>query len=171
MEEVKICVMLHLMKHVNAQLFFTMCKCTKLTKLTFVRLIWKCLTKFCLIFLRMIKLLNSVMCEMAIISIWTAFLGVLALDWGVGSERPAPILLVIIDAFFHVVSFQNRTRLSLESVQIEKINTLRMGSRHCFFPDHINSIHSTFRRLFLCLSMGPCRLTRTLVYFCISKTM
>ena len=159
------------MKHVNAQLFFTMCKCTKLTKLTFVRLIWKCLTKFCLIFLRMIKLLNSVMCEMAIISIWTAFLSVLALDWGVGSKRPAPILLVIIDAFFHVVSFQNRTWLSLERVQIEKINTLRMSSRHYFSLNHSNSIHSTFRWLFLCLSVGPCGLTRALLYFCMSKTM
>ena len=156
MEEVKICVMLHLVKHINAQLFFTMCKCTKLTKLTFVRLIWKCLTKFCLIFLRMIKLLNSIMCEMAMISIWTAFLSVLALYRGVGSERPAPILLVIVNAFFHVVSFQYRAWLSLESVQIEEINTLWMTCWHYFFMNHSISIHSTFGSLILCLSVGPC---------------
>ena len=148
-----------------------MCKCTKLTKLTFVRLIWKCLTKFCLIFLRMIKLLNSIVCEMAMISIWTAFLGVLALHWGVGSERPAPILLVIIDAFFHVVSFHYRAWLSLESVQIEEINAFRMTCLHYFFMNHSISIHSTFRSLFLCLSVGPCWLTWTLIYFCIPKTM
>ena len=116
MEEVKVSVVLHLMEHIDTQLFFTMCKCTKLTKLTFVRLIWKCLTKLCLVFLRMIKLLNSIMCEIAMISIWTAFLGVLALDGGIGSKRPPPILLVIVDAFFHVVSFLNWTWLCLESV-------------------------------------------------------
>ena len=64
----------------------------------------------------MIKLLNPIMSVMAMISIWTAFSGVLALHRGVGSERPASILLVIVDAFFHVVSFQNRAWLGLESV-------------------------------------------------------
>ena len=105
------------------------------------------------------------------ISIWTAILGVLALDWGVGAKRPPPILLVIVDAFFHVVSFLNWTWLCLESVQIEEIDTLRMSWWHYFFLGQSSSFHSTFRRLFLCLSMRPCWLAWTLIYFCIFKTM
>ena len=60
MEKVEVCVLLHLVKHIDAKLFFAVGKRTKLPKLTFICLIWVGLAELSFVLFRVVKLLDSI---------------------------------------------------------------------------------------------------------------
>ena len=71
MEHVKVLILFHSMKHVNAEFLFRIRECTKVSELAGIDFVWPFLAELSLVLLRMIEVFHSVMSFRAFILKWT----------------------------------------------------------------------------------------------------
>jgi hypothetical protein len=124
-EQVKIDVALKVLEHVYRQLWFVVSESTNIAILTLANPVWIVLTKFGLIFLRVVKVFDSVMSLDTKITLGTIYPLSIG-DWAdfrcvSGGDAPSILQLsiVVVQTLFGVVCLLYLARLSLELHQIK----------------------------------------------------
>ena len=101
-----------------------MCKRAKFTEITAANIRWKLLAELGLILLRMVELFKAVVRVRAGVAKWASAITMLTWLGRIRAKWASSVLLMIVDAFLHVVPTEHLTRLCLEYVKIKKSDAL-----------------------------------------------
>ena len=88
------------------------------------------LTILRLVLLRMVELLDSIVRLNAWVHLWTGLLVKLAKFWGIRTQSPSSVLIMVVDAFLLIMLLVQSACLSLEEVEIKYCNPLLL----LFYP-------------------------------------
>ena len=133
-EHIEVRIFVKLVKKINSHLLFSMSESTHISIVTRLDLVWIRRAELNFVFLRMIKLFNSIMRSRAAITHRTFKVGstidhVRADFASIGTKRSSSILLcfVIEETFFRIMLIWNFALLSLEVIEINVADDIITG--------------------------------------------